>query len=136
MSGRLAVIAPPIRSVPAASASGAAPALLARLVADSQSSCREEALASVTAQSAPNLLSRGAPEARRGLGRLERTGEWPYHYVKTRSSWLREVLLSLVKTLLRWYLAVRAEVEAVTDLDRGDKGGSGPPGMPGEVTPL
>jgi hypothetical protein len=27
-------------------------------------------------------------------------------------------------------------VEAVTDLDRGDKGGSGPPGMPEEVTPL
>jgi hypothetical protein len=40
-----------IRSVPAASASGAAPALLARLVAtNSRSSCREGALASVTAQ--------------------------------------------------------------------------------------
>ena len=50
MFGGLAVIAPPIRSVPAASASGAAPALLARLVAASQSSCREGALASVTAQ--------------------------------------------------------------------------------------
>jgi hypothetical protein len=50
MFGGSAVIAPPIRSVPAASASGAAPALLARLVADSQSSCREGALASVTAQ--------------------------------------------------------------------------------------
>jgi hypothetical protein len=28
----------------------------------------------------------------------------------------------LVKTLLRWYLAVRADVEAVAALDRGDKG--------------
>jgi hypothetical protein len=72
---------------------------------------------SATAQSAPNLLARGALEARRGL---ERTGEWPYRYVKTRSSWIREVMLSLVKTLLRWYLAVRADVEAVAALDRGD----------------
>jgi hypothetical protein len=30
------------------------------------------------------------------------------------------VMLSLVKTLLRWYLAVRADVEAVAALDRGD----------------
>jgi hypothetical protein len=29
---------------------------------------------------------------------------------------------SLVKTLLRWYLPVRADVEAVAALDRGDKG--------------
>ncbi len=29
-------------------------------------------------------------------------------------------MLSLVKTLLRWYLAVRADVEAVAALDRGD----------------
>ena len=72
-------------------------------------------LPSATAQSAPNVLARGALEARRGL---ERTGEWPYRYVKTRSSWIREVMLSLVKTLLRWYLAVRADVEAVAALDR------------------
>jgi hypothetical protein len=52
-------------------------------------------------------IPRGALEARRGL---ERTGEWPYCYVKTRSSWIREVMLGLVKTLLRWYLAVRADV--------------------------
>jgi hypothetical protein len=46
-------------------------------------------------------------------------------------------MLSLMKTLLRWYLAVRADVEAVAALDCGDKGGgSGPPGMPEEVTPL
>ena len=46
-------------------------------------------------------------------------------------------MLSLVKTLLRWYSAVRADVEAVAALDRGDKGGGGgPPGMPEEVTPL
>ena len=31
-------------------------------------------------------------------------------------------MLSLVKTLLRWYLAVRADVEAVAALDCGDKG--------------
>jgi hypothetical protein len=31
-------------------------------------------------------------------------------------------MLSLVKTLLRWYLAMRADVEAVAALDRGDKG--------------
>jgi hypothetical protein len=31
-------------------------------------------------------------------------------------------MLSLVKTLLRWYLTVRAAVEAVAALDRGDKG--------------
>jgi hypothetical protein len=31
-------------------------------------------------------------------------------------------MLSLVKTLLRWYLAVRADVEAVAALNRGDKG--------------
>jgi hypothetical protein len=68
-------------------------------------------------QSAPNLLARGTLEARRGL---ERTGEWPYRYVRRRSSWIREVMLSLVKTLLRWYLAVRDDVEAVAALDRGD----------------
>jgi hypothetical protein len=28
-------------------------------------------------------------------------------YVKAPSSWIREVMLSLVKTLLRWYSAVR-----------------------------
>jgi hypothetical protein len=60
-----------------------------------------------------------------GLLRAARAGtnrEWPYRYVKTRSSWIREVMLSLVKTLLRWYLAVRADAEAVAALDRGDKG--------------
>ena len=33
---------------------------------------------------------------------------WPCRYGRTRSSWLREVMLSLVKTLLRWYWTVRA----------------------------
>ena len=47
------------------------------------------------------------------------------------------MILSLVKTLLRWYLAVRADVEAVAALDRGNKaGGSGPPGMPEKGTSL
>lgn len=42
----------------------------------------------------------------RGVGGNE-TGERPYRYVRTCSSWTREVMLSLVKTLLRWYWAVR-----------------------------
>jgi len=37
------------------------------------------------------------------------------------------VMLGLVKTLLRWYLAVRADVEAVAALDRGDKGAAARP---------
>ena len=46
-------------------------------------------------------------------------------------------MLSLVKTLLRWYLAVRADVEAVAALDRGDMAPTGgPPGMPAAVTHL
>ena len=82
----------------------------------------------------PNLLARETLEARRGL---ERTGEWPYRYVKTRSSWIREVILSLMKTLLRRYLAVRADVAAVAAFDRDDKGAAAArPGMPEKVTPL
>jgi hypothetical protein len=38
----------------------------------------------------------------------ERTGGWAYRQVRTLSSWIREVMSSLVKTLLRWYSAVRA----------------------------
>ena len=32
----------------------------------------------------------------------------PCRYAKTRSSWLREVMSSFVKTFFRWYWAVRA----------------------------
>jgi hypothetical protein len=35
------------------------------------------------------------------------TEEWPYRYIRTFSSWIREVMSSLVKTLLGWYWAVR-----------------------------
>ena len=42
----------------------------------------------------------------------------------------------MVKTLLRWYLAVRTDVEAVAALDRGDRGTAAAAGMPTEVTPL
>jgi hypothetical protein len=56
-------------------------------------------------QSVPSLLSRGDLGARCGLGVNRRVA---VRYVKTSSSWIREVMLSLVKTLLRWYSAVRA----------------------------
>ena len=43
----------------------------------------------------------------------------------------------MMKTLLRRYLAVRADVAAVAAFDRDDKGAAAArPGMPEKVTPL
>ena len=74
---------------------------------------------------------------RRGAG-WEWTAEWACRYVKAPSSWIREVTLSLVKTLLRVVLGrAHADVKAVAALDRGDKGAAATrPSMPDEVTPL